>query len=346
MTAAALGGLVLPAHADTVTAVENDLNGDGYTDLVVVGNQASLDAGLWLTDGAVGGNLTGTATDIGVNGLGASGSSPADYNGRQAIVGHFRTGAGPNDVLIYNPATGSGTVIYGTGDGSPLNPLSGIGVPSVAFTSPVTGALPTFIANAGQLYTTAAQGEPNPLPSLLSVLDGALWLQPTAAAPGAFFPPELVLTETNPTGSGNWSDWSITTALVDNMPALFARSETGGQLYYYSPAALLDMTLGTPTTPVLVAAEGWDAAAKPLVQAADVDQDGTVDLRAVDASGNATTYRFDGTALTALGTHNLLTGADSAPGGTPTATPTPTVTPAPTPTGPKRHPHPTKSRQH
>ncbi|MFD0528417.1 FG-GAP repeat domain-containing protein [Kitasatospora arboriphila] len=95
MTAAALGGLVLPAHADTVTAVENDLNGDGYTDLVVVGNQASLDAGLWLTDGAVGGNLTGTATDIGVNGLGASGSSPADYNGRQAIVGHFRTGAAP-----------------------------------------------------------------------------------------------------------------------------------------------------------------------------------------------------------------------------------------------------------
>ncbi|WP_043176340.1 FG-GAP repeat domain-containing protein, partial [Streptomyces sp. NRRL B-24484] len=320
VTAAALGAVVLPAHAETVTAVENDLDGDGRADLVVVGDQASLGAGLWLTDGSADGGLSGTATDIGVNGLGASGSGPADYNGRQAIVGHFRTGAGPNDVLIYDPATGAGAVLYGTGDGSPLNPLNAKGVSMDSFMSPVTRALPTSIANAGQLYITAAQGDPNPFPSLLSVLDGALWLQPTTAQSGGFFPPELVLADTNPTGSGTWSGWSITTALVDNMPALFARSDAGGQLYYYSPAALLDMTLGTPATPVLVASAGWDAAAKPLVQAADVDQDGTVDLRAVDASGNATTYRFDGTSLTALGTHNLLTGADTAPGGTPTPT--------------------------
>ncbi|KIQ61990.1 hypothetical protein TR51_22520 [Kitasatospora griseola] len=52
---------------------------------------------------------------------------------------------------------------------------------------------------------------------------------------------------------------------------------------------------------------------------------GIVDLRAVDPSGNAATYRFDGATLTALGSHNLLTGVDTAPGGTTTA--------------PERHPH-------
>jgi hypothetical protein len=76
MTAAALGGLALPAQADTTTAAENDMNGDGYADLVVVGNQGSLAPGLWLTNGTADGGLGGTATDIGVNGLASSVASP------------------------------------------------------------------------------------------------------------------------------------------------------------------------------------------------------------------------------------------------------------------------------
>ncbi|MFD7729639.1 FG-GAP repeat domain-containing protein [Kitasatospora phosalacinea] len=335
--------MAAPAHAETVTAVENDLDGDGAADLVVAGGQGSLAAGLWLVPGAANGGLAGSATDIGAAGLGASGSGPADFNGSQVVVGHFRTGTGPNDVLVYNPATGVGRLLYGTGDGSPLNPLSGPNVSSVAFASPATGALPTSIANAGQLYATAAQGEPNPFPSLLDVVDGALWLQPSAPMPGGFFPPELVLADTAPTGTGNWSGWSITTALVDDMPALFARSETGGQLYYYSPESLLGMTLGTPAEPVLVAAEGWDAASKPLVQAADVDRDGIVDLRAVDPSGNATTYRFDGSSLTVLGSHNLVTGVDTVPSGSPTATPTPEPAERQHPVHPE---HPAKPQHH
>ncbi|MFD5562079.1 hypothetical protein [Kitasatospora griseola] len=328
VAAATLGTLVVPAQAETVTAVENDFNGDGEADLVVVGSQGSLAPGLWLAAGTAGGGLAGTPSNIGaagVTGVGGSNPSPEGYNGLQVVVGHFRSGSGPNDVLLYDPAYGLGKLLYGTGDGSPLNELVGKGVVSGTFTSRTTHANATSIANAGQLYTTAAQGEPNPFPALLSVLDGALWLQPTSAQSGGFFPAEVVLADTNPTGAGNWNGWSITTALVDDMPALFARSEAGGQLYYYSPAALLSLTLGTPAAPVLVAAQGWDAAAKPVVQAADVDHDGIVDLRAVDPSGNAVTYRFDGSTLTALGSHNLLTGADTAPGGTTTA--------------PGRHPH-------
>ncbi|MFJ8440487.1 hypothetical protein [Kitasatospora griseola] len=339
VAAATLGTLVVPAQAETVTAIENDFNGDGEADLVVVGNQVSLAPGLWLaagTAGTAGGGLAGTPSNIGAAGVtavGGSTPSPEGYNGLQVVVGHFRTGSGPNDVLLYDPAYGMGKVLYGTGDGSPLNELVGKGVVSGTFTSRTTHANATSIANAGRLYTTAAQGEPNPFPALLSVLDGGLWLQPTSAQSGGFFQAEVLLADTNPAGTGNWNGWSITTALVDNMPALFARSEAGGQLYYYSPAALLDLTLGTPAAPVPVAAQGWDAAAKPVVQAADVDHDGIVDLRAVDPSGNAASYRFDGTTLTALGSHNLLTGVDAAPGGGAT-------------TVPEQHPHKPKPHGH
>ncbi|MGW6518224.1 hypothetical protein [Streptomyces sp. NPDC054962] len=54
------------------------------------------------------------ATNLGVQGTGAnSAGSPADWTGTQAIAGHFNSGAGFNDVLDYNPATGSGSVLFG-----------------------------------------------------------------------------------------------------------------------------------------------------------------------------------------------------------------------------------------
>ncbi|WP_344558066.1 FG-GAP-like repeat-containing protein [Kitasatospora saccharophila] len=293
--------------APAATAPENDLTGDGRTDLAVVGSQSSLPSGLWMASGTTTKSLNTAADNLGAKGTAGTSPSPTDWNGTQAIIGHFRSGAGFNDVLQYNPATGAGMVLYGNGDGSALDPLISRSVPSVAFTSPTTSAKATWVANAGQLYITAAQGDPNPFPSLLSILDGSLYLQPTAAMPGGFFPAEVDLSDINPTGTGTWAGWTIVTALgTDNMPGMFTRSDTGGQLYYYSAANLLDLTLGNTVTPVLVASSGWTKAARPALQAADIDRNGTLDLWSVNTSGAATANLFNGTTLSGQSAQTLL----------------------------------------
>ncbi|MFE4516269.1 FG-GAP-like repeat-containing protein [Kitasatospora sp. NPDC056783] len=298
--------------AAPATAVENDLTGDGRADLVAVGGKSGLPGGLWLASGATDKSLNTAADNLGSEGLAGTNPTPADWNGTQAIVGHFRSGAGFNDVLQYNPTTGTGLVLFGNGDGSALSPLIGKGVPSVAFTSPTTKAKATWVANAGKLYTTAAQGEPNPFPSLLSILDGSLYLQPTTAQSGGFFPAEVDLSDTNPTGTGTWAGWTIVTALgTDGMPGMFARSDVGGQLYYYSPANLLALTLGNSATPALVASTGWTKAAKPTLQAADIDRNNTLDLWSVDANGSATANLFNGTTVSAQPAQTLVTATHS-----------------------------------
>ncbi|MCU7823135.1 FG-GAP-like repeat-containing protein [Kitasatospora sp. DSM 101779] len=298
--------------APPAPAPENDLTGDGRADLAAVGGQSALPAGLWLASGATDKSLNTAADNLGSEGTAGSTPSPADWTGTQAIVGHFRSGSGFNDVLQYNPATGAGLVLYGNGDGSALSPLVGKGVPSVAFTSPATSAKATWVANAGQLYTTAAQGEPNPFPSLLSILDGSLYLQPTTAQSGGFFPAEVDLSDTNPTGTGTWAGWTIVTALgSDGMPGLFARSDAGGQLYYFSSANLLDLTLGNGATPALLASTGWTKAARPALQAADIDRNGTLDLWSVDANGAASANLFNGTTISGQSAQTLITATHS-----------------------------------
>jgi hypothetical protein len=80
---------------------------------------------------------------------------------------------------------------------------------------------------------------------------------------------------------------------------MFARDDTGGALYYYTATDLENLAYGTPATPVQIAASGYSAATYPVLQAADLDHDGTPDLRTLTASGTAVPQLFDGTALTA-----------------------------------------------
>ncbi|GAA0698209.1 hypothetical protein GCM10010193_61490 [Kitasatospora atroaurantiaca] len=295
--------------APPADAPENDLTGDGRADLTTVGKQAALPSGLWLASGTTTRSLNAAADDIGAQGITGTNGSAADWNGTQAIVGHFRSGSGFNDVLEYNPATGAGQVFYGNGDGSALSPLVGKGTPSVAFTLPNTTTKATRVANAGQLYITAAGGAPNPFPSLLTILNGSLYLQASSQQPGGFFPPDQDISDTNPTGTGNWTGWTIVTALVNNLPAMFARSDNGGQLYYYSPTDLVALAGYNAVTPVPFPGSGWSAATKPVIQAADIDRDGTVDLWALDTNGSATAYLFNGTTLTGQTGQTLVTSA-------------------------------------
>lgn len=158
--------VVLNAAAPA-TAPENDLTGQGHADLAVVGGQASLPPGLWLSSGTTVNSLNAASNDIGAQGTAENtNGSPTDWNGTQAVVGHFASGSGFNDVLDYNPSTGAGHILYGNGDGSPLSPYSGASkyVASTAFQTSA-GATATHIASGGSLFNTAGGNPATGLPT-------------------------------------------------------------------------------------------------------------------------------------------------------------------------------------
>ncbi|MFF0763047.1 hypothetical protein ACFYWH_23850 [Streptomyces sp. NPDC003737] len=303
------------AASPAAIADYGDMTGDGIPDLTAVGAQAGLPSGLWLARGTADGQLSANITDMGVQGTGGEGAS-SDWDGTQAITGHFHTGAGFNDVLDYNPATGRGAVLYGGGDGSPFMPSSGyeVNVNSSTFTDSA-GNKATGIANGGDLYHVL-NGEPaTGFPDLILVVGGQLWDEPGIPAPGAFagIDNAVPLTGTNPTGSGDWADWDIASSLIDGLPALFARNSSTGALYYYTPEQLQDLAYGNAVTPLQIASGGYDSAALPVLQAADLNQDGTPDLRTVSSNGESTTRIFDATAgsLTAKTPQSLTPSATS-----------------------------------
>ncbi|MEU9271914.1 FG-GAP-like repeat-containing protein [Streptomyces sp. NPDC048251] len=304
--------------APAATANDGDLTGDGTPDLTAVGAQAGLSSGLWLAHGTTDGQLTTSATNLGVQGTGVnSAGSPADWNGTQTITGHFNSGAGFNDVLDYNPTTGRGVVMFGSGDGSTLHPTSGdsIAVNVTAFTdgSGITGAVgnkATSIASGGNLYHTVNGEDLTGYPDLLLIVGGQLFDEPGNPAPGAFGGVDnaVQLGGANPTGTGDWTGWSITSSLINGLPALFARHNNTGALYYYTPQQLLALAGGSQVTPLLVASNGYSSAALPVLQAADLNGDGTPDLRTVSSNGASTARIFNAAAgtLTAQTAQTLI----------------------------------------
>ncbi|MEV1065446.1 hypothetical protein [Streptomyces sp. NPDC050263] len=119
------------------------------------------------------------------------------------------------------------------------------------------------------------------------------WDEPGNPLPGAFVGVDnaLPLGGTNPTGTGDWTGWTITSSLIDGLPALFARST--GTLYYYTPQQLQDLAFGNLVTPLQVASSGYSSASLPVLQAADLNADGTPDLRTVSTNGASTARIFN-----------------------------------------------------
>jgi hypothetical protein len=286
------------------TATDGDMTGDGAPDLLTVGSQAGLPSGLWLASSDTADPTTPALTDIGANGTGVNtAGSASDWDGTQAVTGHFNTGAGFNDVLDYNPATGDGTILYGNGDGSPLSTSSGdqVNVATSAFQDSRTNALATSVTTGGDLSHVPNHEAGTGYPDLLLINEGQLWDESANPFPGGFvnFDNATSLSDTNPAGTGDWTGWTITAALTDGLPAMFARDDAGGALYYYTATDLQNLANGTPATPIQIATSGYPAATYPVLQAADLDHDGTPDLRTLTASGTAVPQLFDGTALTA-----------------------------------------------
>ncbi|WP_333766907.1 LamG-like jellyroll fold domain-containing protein [Streptomyces sp. IBSBF 2435] len=324
VTSVSLGGnigdtasCVLNAAA-AATAADGDLTGDGVPDLALVGRQAGLPAGLWLVHGAPDGKIITAASQVGPQGPGVnSAGSPTDWTGTQAITGHFATGAGFNDVLDYNPAKGNGSVLYGNGDGSALSPNSGnqVNVASPAFYDSSSGQYATSIASGGGLYNTLNGYPVTGFPDLLAIVNGNLLDEGSNAFPGTFGSIDLALplSDTNPANTGNWTGWTITSSLIDGLPALFARAPAGGAVYYYNPTDLQDLAQGNPVSPLALTM----SASAVLMQAGDLDRDGMPDLWQAEADGNVNAALLDLTktppVLAARGAQKLTTGSHAWP---------------------------------
>lgn len=107
------------AHRSITDPVNSTLTESGY--FPGADSSASMPAGLWLSTGnGTSGQINTTASDIGIDGTGLTDTyGPDNFAGDQAVTGQF-TAQGFQDVLTYNPATGTGEVIDGSGDGSTL----------------------------------------------------------------------------------------------------------------------------------------------------------------------------------------------------------------------------------
>ena len=336
------------------TETPGDLTGDGNADLLVPGSgSAGLPSGLWLSGGTGGGTLSPDAAQIGSNGNGIGvGQGAAQWTGTQAITGLFQ-GGGFNGVLDYDPAADgsaacAGSVLDTYGQALPLDPVSG----QQADASPpdftyydyddagdsYTTSCATSVANGGNLYN-AEYGATSPVtsgvtatfPDLLMIANGSLFLAPEQGAPGDWstlggnnsqlaFSGDYDLSDTNPAGTGSWAGWTITTALVGDLPVMFAISGAGA-VYYYSPAAMAQLAFnqivgGTgAVSPTEVATSGFDSNTYVDVEA--VNFGGTLGLWAVAPSGTVTTWLHNtasGTSLSELGTGvSLVTAAHDWP---------------------------------
>jgi len=337
VTATSAGGNLGDSYTCTInaapaaTAADGDLTGDGSPDLLTVGGQTGLPSGLWLNQGqnTGTGQISPDSSDIGAEGVGVDTAvgptSPADWNGLQAFTGHFDTGGtGFNDVLAYQPSSGIATVLEGNGDGSALQNTAEFAPISGDFTDAASNTNATQLANAGNLASAGSGDLVVSYPDLLMTIDGSLYLQPAADGQGLYNlfgsaanTSAIPLLTNNPTGTGSWTGWTITTSLVGDLPAMFARDDSTGALYYYSPTDMVDLAtdfINPPNTPITVtplqlATSGWSAATYPIIQAADIGTAGTPGIWGISPTGTVTAAVLNGTALD-MGASGPLT-ADS-----------------------------------
>ena len=275
------------------TAADADMTGDGKADLLAVGG-TGMPAGLWLASGHGDGTVTTQASDFGAEGNGTTGDgSPADFTGAQAITGHF-TGSGFQDVLAYYPTganAGQANILFGTGDGSAVDPVSGAEQTIEAGTlADFNNDNPLQLADAGD-----TQGLGYPWPDLIGINGDAtngyyLDFIPDANGFGAYQNP-VVLTTATPSGGTDWNNWQVATAQLASGTAMYLWDASTGALYLWV-GLQYNATTNALTYTQYIIADGstshWNQGAAITLHAGDINGDGTPDLWAVTGSGVVT----------------------------------------------------------
>lgn len=293
---------------------DQDLSGDNIADLLTVGAQNNLPAGLWLASGQAGagqtagvGQVIPTAVNLGAHGNGVAGDgAPADFTGSRAITGHF-TGSGLQDVLAYYPAgpnAGGAQILNGNGDSSVLQAqLSGNEhTLSGGTLVDANGDAPSQLVNA---YNGTSQGYA--YPDLLGVSGDStaghyLAYYPNGDSTGAYGQLDQLDTP-SPDGTMDWDSWAISTCSLAGGTAMYLWNHTTGALYLWTglrhdlgstTLSFTSHTLANGTTTT------WMAGHTLTTQASDINGDGTPDLWVVGTTGNGTAFLVSNLAGTPL----------------------------------------------
>jgi hypothetical protein len=304
---AALTFTALPA----ATASDGDLTGDGAADLLTVGAANNVPSGLWMAPGTGNPNpgLNVLSTNVGAVGNGTQGdNSPADFDGAQAITGHF-TGSGLQDILYYYPSganAGGGGVLNGNGDGTPIyaDQSGNQHTISAGSLSDWNGDNPLTLANAGN-----ADG--NVYPDLVGILGDAtngysLQYYPNQGGLLNYgFPVQLSVPA--PDNTMNWNSWSITTARhTDGTTDMFLWNRSTGALHLWSD---LNFDVNNSTFSYAgdtVLADGVSTvflqSATAAFQSADINRDGNLDVWTVGAGGAVTAWLVTNVVVGGTGT--------------------------------------------
>ena len=311
-------------NGPAVPYADGDLTGSGHPDLLYPGTGTS--PGLWLATSDGAGHLA-TPADIGPTGTGInSPGSPADWSGAQILHGNF-TARGVQDVLAYYPAgthAGTGHLLYGNGDPSPLNTVDATSGNAQYFNADaladiVLGAsndIPIDLTAAGDASQTLDNTTP---PDLIGIngttndgyeldlfsatADGPIntYAQNTNAASSG------VLYTTAP-DSGKWgTNWSLAVAQPADNPVLLALNTTTGTLWQSTnPTKSKTALIGTNGTWTQITAP-WSTPPTALA-GADINTAGQIELWTLtsnDATATATAYTLTGTIPTAEATTPL-----------------------------------------
>ena len=276
VTAQSVGGNLGPPAAPifyasaAVPTADKDLNGDGTADLVTTGQTdlakttfndpnsttgtglaktglvpqadtgSATPAGLWLDDGnGTDGQLATGAADIGTYGNGLTDPRvAANFTGTESITGNFTTD-NFQDVLEYNPLTGIGAVIGGSGDGSPLQTTDTGNITSISrdtLQDATSSEDPLQVANA---YTSVNN---NGMPDLVGIngddtngyyLDyyasfpsAGEWAGGVQLTTGSGFTAAPIAPP-----SGAWNTWTIYSAEIGGSTNLILWQPSTGLLY-------------------------------------------------------------------------------------------------------------------
>ena len=311
------------------TEQPGDLTGDGRPDLLAPGNVTDgLPGGLWLSQGDGADQLNSNPINIGVNGNGTTvngggtqvGAGPNSFSFTQPLTGLF-SGTGVNDVLDYNPYTGTAQILSGSGSAAPLNPNVGeVTVAQNTFTDN-SGHNASSVANGGTLYQTASGSTitGGAEPDLLQIIGGVLYDNPGAGNLGGWSGGVDLLGANTTAGNAisginpycqiaadncatDWTGWTITSALINGLPALFARDTSTsssdpahGQLWYFSASQMLALAKaavlgGQSPAPTELAASGFDYSTVPYLQAVPVFGGNEICLWTLSAGRTMTPY--------------------------------------------------------
>jgi hypothetical protein len=293
------------------TAADADLDGDNLADLVTTGGNHSIATGLWLAAGKGDGRIAPAAANIGShgNGIAAPGTvgSPADFTGGQAITGHFFTGDGPQDVLVYYPTSagnpGGAVIMRGNGDGSAIPAERDANYHNINAGTFIGFDWNDFQSISNPIQVTNAGAHTTTFPDLIGIAgkdDGSTFLAyyPNNGTPGGYgevYP----LLNTTPTGGTDWSTWTITSAQTGTGTALFLHQASTGKLFLWN-SSTLNTTTGTLDHTGHLLSSSFNTGGNTL-QAADVDGDGTADLWSVGDGAASTAWlvtNLDATAAT------------------------------------------------